>query len=110
MNYKKAISNDPCVSAVALITLTVKLNEYPFPESTPEQEKLLDKLTNFIQMIWDETLDLEMGEIIDQCSKSDTDFEFVIDQSGSGWVTRQLPVVNRGWISVNSQLSDLIMS
>ena len=62
----------------------MKLNEYPFPESTPEQEQLLHKLTDFIQMIWDETLDLEMGEIIDQCSKSDTDFEFVIDQSGSG--------------------------
>ena len=49
-----------------------------------EQEKLLEKLTNFIQMYWDETLDLEMSDIIDQCSKSDTDFEFVIDQSGSG--------------------------
>ena len=35
-------------------------------------------------MYWDETLDLEMSDIIDQCSKSDTDFEFVIDQSGSG--------------------------
>ena len=42
-----------------------------------EQEKLLEKLTNFIQMYWDETLDLEMSDIIDQCSKSDTDFEFV---------------------------------
>ena len=51
-----------------------------------EQEKLLEKLTNFIQMYWDETLDLEMSDIIDQCSKSDTDFEFVIDQSGSGMV------------------------
>ena len=51
-----------------------------------EQEKLLKKLTNFIQMYWDETLDLEMSDIIDQCSKSDTDFEFVIDQSGSGMV------------------------
>ena len=49
-----------------------------------EQEKLLEKLTNFIQMYWDETLDLEMSDITDQCSKSDTDFEFVIDQSGSG--------------------------
>ena len=37
-------------------------------------------------MYWDETLDLEMNDIIDQCSKSDTDFEFVIDQSGSGMV------------------------
>ena len=37
-------------------------------------------------MYWDETLDLEMSDIIDQCSKSDTDFEFVIDQSGSGMV------------------------
>ena len=37
-------------------------------------------------MYWDETLDLEMSDIIDQCSKSDTDFEFVIDQSGSGKV------------------------
>ena len=33
--YKKAISNDPCISSVAILTLTVKLQEYPFPESTP---------------------------------------------------------------------------
>ena len=58
----------------------------PHENSHLEQEKLLEKLTNFIQMYWDETLDLEMSEIIDQCSKSDTDFEFVIDQSGSGMV------------------------
>ena len=34
-------------------------------------------------MYWDETLDLELENIQDICSKSDIDFEFVLDQSGS---------------------------
>ena len=46
-------------------------------------------------MYWDETLDLEMSDIIDQCSKSDTDFEFVIDQSGSGMVFLPADFVRR---------------
>ena len=66
-------------------------NTTPLKTFYKDQEKLLKKLTDFIQMYWDETLDLEMGDIIDQCSKSDTDFEFVIDQSGSGTILQLAP-------------------
>lgn len=34
-------------------------------------------------MSWEETLDTEQERIIAKCEKSDIDFEFVIDASGS---------------------------
>ena len=51
--------------------------------SSDEQKAVMEKITKFLQMYWDETLDLELENIQDICSKSDIDFEFVLDQSGS---------------------------
>ena len=63
-----------------MISLTI--NRHPL-NSSDEQKAVLEKITNFLQMYWDETLDLELENIQDICSKSDIDFEFVLDQSGS---------------------------
>ena len=70
--------------------------------SSEEQEAVLEKLTNFIQMYWDETLEIELGNIQDICSKSDIDFEFVLDQSGSIGVADwqlSLDIIAEQWIS-----------
>ena len=75
--------------------------KYPF-FSSEEQEAVLEKLTTFIQMYWNETLEIELGNIQDICSKSDIDFEFVLDQSGSisveDWQL-SLDIIAEQWIT-----------
>ena len=53
-------------------------------------------------MYWNETLEIELGNIQDICSKSDIDFEFVLDQSGSIGVEDwqlSLDIIAEQWIT-----------
>ena len=91
------VETDACVSAIVFLTLTrynsiwineafYKLsvkNNYPVPETSKDQEKLLKTVTDADAISWDEIMDIELEELKYQCSQTDIDYEFVIDSSGS---------------------------
>ena len=58
-------------------------NNYPVPETSKDQEKLLTAVTDADAISWDEIMDIELEELKYQCSQTDIDYEFVIDSSGS---------------------------
>ena len=58
-------------------------NKYPVPETSQDQEKLLETVTDDIAISWNEIMNIELEELKYQCSQTDIDYEFVIDSSGS---------------------------
>lgn len=76
-------NEDPCFSMAALTTYLKLKNHYPVPINFDQQEIIMNKITDQIQMDWSDVLDAELLTIRDECSQSDTDFEMVIDSSGS---------------------------
>lgn len=74
---------EPCMSAMALVTLLYIDGNYPVPIEFDAQETILYEISDQIVMEWEETLLKEQEAIIDECTLADIDFEFVIDASGS---------------------------
>lgn len=74
---------EPCMSAMALVTLLYIDGNYPVPIEFDAQESILYQISDQVVMEWEETLRIEQAEIIDKCALADIDFEFVIDASGS---------------------------
>ena len=77
------IEFEPCMSAMALVTLLYIDGNYPVPIEFDAQESILYEISDQIVMEWDEVLLVEQQDIIDECTLADIDFEFVIDASGS---------------------------
>ena len=74
---------EPCVSAMALVTLLLIQGLYPVPIEFDAQENILHRLTDQIVMSWEDTLIAEQLQIKALCELADIDFEFVVDASGS---------------------------
>ena len=77
------IEFEPCMSAMALVTLLNIDGNYPVPIEFDAQESILYEISDQIVMEWEEVLLVEQQDIIDKCTLADIDFEFVIDASGS---------------------------
>ena len=77
------IEFEPCMSAMALVTLLYIDGNYPVPIEFDAQESILYEISDQIVMEWEEVLLVEQQDIIDECTLADIDFEFVIDASGS---------------------------
>ena len=94
-------NKNPCFSMVALVTYLYKKHQYPVPLNSELQQRLLNEITNHVQMEWDKVLDVELERFQEDCSQSDIDFEFVIDSSGSvgaaNWQTT-MSLIGEYWI------------
>ena len=77
------VNDEPCISAMALVTLLYIDGDYPVPIEFDAQESILYKISDQIMMGWEETLYNEQLRIIAKCEKADIDFDFVFDASGS---------------------------
>ena len=77
------VTFEPCISAMALVTLLFMEGNYPVPIEFDAQESILYKISDQIVMSWEETLYNEQLRIIAKCEKADIDFDFVFDASGS---------------------------
>ena len=77
------VSEVPCASAVALITLLQKHDVYPPPIAMLDQNDLISDLTTQFVIPWVNVLQEEQNHIQNKCLQSDVDYDFVIDSSGS---------------------------
>ena len=77
------VNDEPCISAMALVTLLYIEGDYPVPIEFDAQESILYKISDQIMMSWEESLYNEQLRIISKCEKADIDFDFVFDASGS---------------------------
>ena len=77
------VSDQPCASAVALITLLEQNGSYPPPMAIQEQYTLIMSLTEQTLHDWDVVLDQESSQIQDKCLQSEVDFDFLLDSSSS---------------------------
>ena len=68
---------------VALITYLKIKGWYPLPLNWADQENILNQITDHVLQNWGEVLNGELVDIQENCLQADTDFEFVIDSSGS---------------------------
>ena len=80
---KTLVDEEPCASAVALITLLSADGKYPPPMGMNDQKVLVSSLSSQVVVDWDTILDHELNHIQNQCLQSEVDFDFVIDSSGS---------------------------
>jgi len=98
---KELADTNPCFSLAALTTLLVVRNHYPLPLEFDLQEKILESITDQIQMQWQDVLDKELETLQEECLQSDIDFDFVIDSSGSvgpnNWATT-MQMIGENWI------------
>ena len=77
------VNLEPCVSAMALVTLLFIQGLYPVPIEFDAQENILYQISDQVVMSWDDTLNAEQMNIKALCKLADIDFEFVVDASGS---------------------------
>ena len=77
------VNLEPCVSAMALVTLLFIQGLYPVPIEFNTQENILNQISDQVIMSWDNTLKAEQTSIKAKCELADIEFEFVVDASGS---------------------------
>ena len=77
------VNVEPCVSAMALVTVLFIQGLYPVPIEFNAQESILNQISDQVIMSWGETLKAEQTSIKAKCELADIEFEFVVDASSS---------------------------
>lgn len=82
-DFLRIVNDQPCVSAVFLVTYLNVIGEYPVTATLAQQNKLLSNISKQIVIAFELIIELEQQRMRDICSLADIDFEFVLDSSGS---------------------------